>query len=399
MNENYSAKSHLAILDLITDHSFEAVLCFDRNGFLRFSNESIENVLGYKSDRIIGKSYYDFIDTEEWQIAKMIATTCIKKKRGFLTTELKLKKANGQPIFCELQIENSFGDPAIAGMVINIRKTANKVEASFATSEARRHSIIYNDLPKAIERNELRLHYQPKVNLNTGKVFGVEALIRWQHPELGLVFPNDLIPVAEELGEIVPIGNWVIREACRQNKAWQNEGHPPMIMSVNLSMQQFNEENLVSVIAEILQDTLLDPQYLELEITESMTADVQHTIRVLQRIKSLGLLISIDDFGTGYSNLNHLKNFPADILKIDQSFIAESNNNPVDQAIVRTIIHLARDLDLTVVAEGIESVEHLRFLKEQSCMFGQGFLFSKPIVASEIMRKINFIESSVAHNV
>ncbi|MFS0687695.1 EAL domain-containing protein [Sporosarcina sp. 179-K 8C2 HS] len=395
MDKYYLSKSHLDILDPITDHFFEAVVLFDRNGFLKLSSDSIETVLGYTPEEMNGKKYYDFIDREEWQIAKMIASTCVKKKRGFLVTELKLKKANGSSIFCEIQIENGLSNSAIAGMIINVRRASNKVEPLFALSDARRHTIIYNDLPKAIERDELRLHYQPKVNLNTGKVVGVEALVRWEHPELGLVFPNELIPVAEELGEITVIGNWVIREACMQNKTWQNEGHPTLVMSVNLSMQQFQEDNLVSVIAEILQDTLLHPRYLELEITESMTADVQHTISVLQRIKSLGLLISIDDFGTGYSNLNHLKNFPLDILKIDKSFISESTHNPVDQAIVKTIIHLARDLDLNVLAEGIESVEHLQFLKEQSCTLGQGYLFSKPVDASELMRTINHIESNI----
>ncbi|MDN4607707.1 putative bifunctional diguanylate cyclase/phosphodiesterase [Sporosarcina highlanderae] len=256
-----------------------------------------------------------------------------------------------------------------------------------------RISTISNDLPKAIEREELRLHYQPKVDLVTGKVVGLEALIRWEHPELGLIFPNEIIPVAEELAEITTIGNWVLSQACRQSKEWQDNGYPPMIMSVNLSMQQFTSGDLVATIEGTLNEVQLLPRYLELEITETMTANIPETIQTLKRLKSLGVRISIDDFGTGYSNLTHLKNFPVDVLKIDQSFIRDLTENPIDQAIVRTIIHLADDLKLEVVAEGIETADHFRFLKDHNCLVGQGYLFSKPVESRFLIEKIHFIES------
>ncbi|WP_339250351.1 EAL domain-containing protein [Sporosarcina sp. FSL W8-0480] len=264
--------------------------------------------------------------------------------------------------------------------------------------KTKRNSKLYTDLPKAIEREELRLHYQPKVDLVTGKVIGVEALVRWEHPKLGLIYPNDIIPVAEELGEITSIGNWVIHQACLQNKKWQDNGYSPMIMSVNLSMQQFTSDDLVATVKKVLNDTLLPAHYLELEITESMTANVPATIHTLKRLKSLGIKISVDDFGTGYSNLAHLKNFPVDVLKIDQSFIKDLIQNPIDQAIVKTIIHLASDLNLEVVAEGIETSDHYLFLKEHKCLIGQGYLFSKPVESHTFIERVHYIESGEYRN-
>ncbi|MET1030094.1 PAS domain S-box protein [Domibacillus tundrae] len=239
------------------------------------------------------------------------------------------------------------------------------------------------DLYKAMERDELLLHYQPKINLKTGNIVGVEALIRWNHPEQGMISPVAFIPFAEETGLIIPIGEWALHTACKQQKAWQEKGFSP-VMAVNLSARQFTQSNFVHTVAAILKETGLEPQYLELEITESMTLDIERTISTLQQLKNLGVHISIDDFGTGFSSLNYLKQFPVDTLKIDQSFVRELYNNPNDETIVKTIISMAHNLNLNVVAEGIETKEQLVFLQEHLCNEGQGYFFSKPLPANEL---------------
>ncbi|PLS02711.1 EAL domain-containing protein [Neobacillus cucumis] len=240
------------------------------------------------------------------------------------------------------------------------------------------------ELHKAIKQNELFLHYQPKVNLKTGKMFGAEALLRWNHPKWGMIPPSKFIPIAEESGLIIPIGEWVLRQACAQNKRWQEKGCLPMVISVNLSGRQFSYAGIVSTVEKVLKETGLEPQYLELEITESMTMDIEHTIPTLHDLKKLGVLISIDDFGTGFSSLNYLKQFPVDTLKIDQSFVRELLNNNHDETIVKTIISMAHHLQVKVVAEGIETREQLVFLQQHLCDEGQGHFFSKSVTAEEL---------------
>lgn len=250
------------------------------------------------------------------------------------------------------------------------------------------------DLHKAIENNEFLLYYQPKVNLNTGQIVGFEALIRWNHPELGMVSPNTFIPIAEETGLIIPIGKWALYEACIQNIRWHQKGLETVV-SVNLSARQFTQSNMVQTIAEVLHKTRLKPQFLEIEITESMTADSEYTISTLQQLKYLGVRVSIDDFGTGFSSLNYLKQFPVDTLKIDQSFIQELHKNPSDETIVKTIISMAHNLNLNVVAEGIETREQLVFLQQHLCNDGQGYFFSKPLPVNELEEKLQEIEQIV----
>ena len=244
------------------------------------------------------------------------------------------------------------------------------------------------DLHSAIEREELILHYQPKVHLKTGKMIGVEALIRWVHPELGLVSPGTFIPIAEESGLIIPIGEWALREACKQNKIWQAKGMAG-VMSVNLSPRQFTKVHLVQTIERILEETGLEPQLLELEITESVTVNIEQTITTLHELKKLGVKISIDDFGTGFSSLNYLKQFPVDTLKIDQSFVRELSDDTSDATIVKTIISMAHNLKLNVVAEGIETQEQLIFLQQHLCNEGQGYYFSKPVPADELEARMS----------
>jgi diguanylate cyclase (GGDEF)-like protein/PAS domain S-box-containing protein len=239
------------------------------------------------------------------------------------------------------------------------------------------------NLRKALEHHQFVLFYQPQINLETNQICGAEALMRWVHPDRGIIPPGDFIPLAEETGLIIPMGEWALHSACRENKKWQLAGYPAITVSVNISAKQFFQTNLVEIVQAALTETGLEPKYLELEITESITMDVEGSISTLLELKRIGVKISIDDFGTGYSSLNYLKRLPIDKLKIDQSFIRECPDDPNSNTLVRTIILMAHLLKLQVKAEGIETQNQVSFLLGQGCNEGQGFFFSKPIPVSE----------------
>lgn len=241
-------------------------------------------------------------------------------------------------------------------------------------------------LRKAIENEEFHLLYQPQVSLKTGKVTGVEALIRWQHPDMGTVSPMDFIPLAEDTGLIIPIGAWVMREALAQCNKWADKGIN-IKMSVNLSAVQFRDPELQELVKRILTDSKVDPDFIEFEITESMLMDdVEWSIERMEMFKKLGVRLSIDDFGTGYSSLNYLKRFPVDALKVDRSFVSDITVSEDDAMIVTAIVTLAKNLNLEVIAEGIEMKEHLTFLNKLGCDHVQGFLISRPVSAKEVER-------------
>ncbi|HEY9740773.1 MAG TPA: EAL domain-containing protein [Coleofasciculaceae cyanobacterium] len=251
-------------------------------------------------------------------------------------------------------------------------------------TKAQEQLVLENNLYKALERQEFRLHYQPQFNLQTGELVGMEALIRWQNQELGFISPALFIPIAEEMGLINSIGEWVLWTACAQNRAWQSLGLPPIRMAVNLSALQFQQKNLVKVIAHVLESTKLEPRYLELEITESIAMqDISLTIAVLRTLRSMGIQIAIDDFGTGYSSLSSLKHFPLDKLKIDQSFVRELVTDSYDAAIITALVALGHGLNLEVIAEGVETEEQLAFLHSIKCDAMQGYLLSRPLPAQE----------------
>lgn len=244
---------------------------------------------------------------------------------------------------------------------------------------------LENHLFKAIEKNELQLYYQPQVSLNTGNIVGVEALLRWQNPELGIVMPLDFISIAEENGLIIPITDWVIAEACRQNKAWQDEGLCPIRVAVNISSQVFKQRDLPEMVAMALENTQLDASLLEVEITESlMLNNVDEIIKVLKKIREMGVKISIDDFGTGYSSFSYLKQLPVHTIKIDRSFVKDLPNNAEDIAIVKAIIATAHSLGLGLIAEGVETKAQREFLSWHNCDDFQGYLFSKPLCAADM---------------
>ena len=247
---------------------------------------------------------------------------------------------------------------------------------------------LESSLRRALDNREFLLHYQPQVDARSGAIIGAEALIRWRHPDLGLVSPLDFIPLAEESGLIVPIGEWVLQTACAELKAWQDAGNGVLRMAVNLSGRQFRQQDLVGTVQRAISTAGIDAQSLELEITESMLMqDASETTRLLDSLKALGVKLSVDDFGTGYSSLSYLKRFPLDALKIDRSFIRDIATDPDDAAITVAILAMAGGLGLEVVAEGVETIEQLTFLRNLNCQMIQGYLFSKPL-SSEQMRAL-----------
>jgi diguanylate cyclase (GGDEF)-like protein len=282
-----------------------------------------------------------------------------------------------------------------ADIAMYLAKEEGKNNFQFYSQEIKSRShermLLEKNLRRALELNEFSLHYQAKTDLKTGVIIGTEALLRWQNPELGSVSPAQFIPVAEEIGLIIPIGRWVLQQACAQNVAWQRQGLPKLCMAVNLSPRQFNDPELIAAIVNTLRDTDMEPHLLELEITESMVMhNTDRAIRILQEIKEMGVRLAIDDFGTGYSSLAQLKRFPIDTLKVDRSFIRDIPNDAEDSAITEAIIAMGKTLGLTVVAEGVETEEQQNFLRRHACDQMQGYYFSKPIDAerfAELLKK------------
>ncbi len=247
-----------------------------------------------------------------------------------------------------------------------------------------RHSIEAS-LRRALERQEFVLYYQPKIDLLSNMIVGVEALIRWQHPERGLVAPSEFVPIAEDCGLILPIGRWVLREACLQAQAWRQAGVPPITIAVNTSALEFRAMDFLENIHAVLEDTCLEPRYLELELTESvLMQDAEFTDSVVHALADLGVKIAIDDFGTGYSSLSYLRQFPIDTLKIDKSFVNRMTSNPDHAAIVSAVISMGKSLKLRVSAAGVETPEQYAFLLAQHCDEGQGYYFCRPVVAETL---------------
>ena len=258
--------------------------------------------------------------------------------------------------------------------------------ASDMNRRARASLVLDSDLREAIAKEQFVLHYQPQIALETGKIIGAEALLRWQRPGYGLIGPSDFLARAEENGLIVPINEWVVREACRQAKSWRWLGQPPIRVGVNLSSIQFFKQNVPLMVTKALADTGLDPWLLDLELTESIVMhDAEAVARDLQQLRELGVGISIDDFGTRYSTLTYVKHFPVDRLKIDQCFVRDITTNPSDAAIVRAIVSLGHSLDLEIVAEGVETIEQTAFLRAEGCDEAQGFYFARPMPSEELI--------------
>ncbi|MBK7875522.1 MAG: EAL domain-containing protein [Planctomycetes bacterium] len=296
---------------------------------------------------------------------------------------------------CSIGIAVHPGDGPEPAQLLERARAAQRSNGNAGTPDVRFHSaamnaaaerrqLVENALQHAIERRELSVHYQPKVQIATNRIVGAEALVRWTHPELGFVSPGQFIPIAEEIGLISAIGEYVLESACRQNRAWQDAGLPPIRVAVNLSTVQLREERLMPTLRRVLAETKLDPQWLELEITESVLLNgVDAVLKRLEELKKLGIRLSIDDFGTGYSSLAYLKRFPIDTLKIDQAFVRDLTTDPYDAAITTSIVLMGKSLKLHVVAEGVETRGQLELLRVLECDEAQGYLFSKPIAPAD----------------
>ncbi|MGF7036077.1 diguanylate cyclase (GGDEF)-like protein [Paenibacillus mucilaginosus] len=259
-----------------------------------------------------------------------------------------------------------------------------------------RRVMIESGLHTALERGEMSLVYQPLVNLKSGEVTSNEALLRWAHPDLGTVSPAEFIPIAEEAGIIQQIGEWTLREACKQTKRWHNKGLNHLGISVNLSPRQFQQRDLVTMVESILEETGLPAGCLTLEITENIAVHKEEcVISKMQKLKSLGVRMAIDDFGTGYSSLSYLGRFPMDVLKIDKSFVQSILQDSKEKEIVKTVIAIAHTLNLSVTAEGVETEDQLRYLRQQGCDIGQGYLMSKPLSAEECEKLMRFVQAGV----
>ena len=334
----------------------------------------------------------------------VVALTEVQKIDAVTTIAQNLMCAIARPYYVdgqEIHVTPSMGVsifPKDGDDIVTLVKNADRAmyrakergrnSFKFFTAELNAFAIdklaIETGLRLALLRNEFELRYQSQIDLSTGEIVGAEAQIRWRHPELGVIPPARFIAIAEESGLIVPIGDWVLATACAQNQVWQNEGLLPIPVAVNLSAVQLREKNFVSRVAECLARSGLAPGFLDLEITESVIMnDAESTIRMLDQLKELGVLLSVDDFGTGYSSLSYLKRFPIDRLKIDQSFVQDVTTDPNDAAITGAIIAIAKQLKLSVVAEGVETLDQLRFLRGQNCDQIQGFYFSQPLSAED----------------
>jgi diguanylate cyclase (GGDEF)-like protein/PAS domain S-box-containing protein len=279
-------------------------------------------------------------------------------------------------------------------------KDAGRNNYQFFKPEMNVHAVerqsLEEGLRHALERQELVLHYQPKINLQTGSIIGAEALVRWRHPKRGVVPPAKFIPIAEECGFIVRIGQWVMHEACCQARIWQEKGLPALRIAVNISAAELRAKDFVAGVRAILTETGLEPHYLELELTETfLMQDSKSTVAVLKDLKDIGVQLAVDDFGTGYSSLSYVKRFPIDTLKIDRSFVRDLVTDDDDASIVSAVISMGKSLHMRVVAEGVETPEQLQFLREHSCPFAQGYYFSPPVVAGEFTQLLRISAGSV----
>jgi EAL domain-containing protein (putative c-di-GMP-specific phosphodiesterase class I) len=324
----------------------------------------------------------------------MLPQQAIYVANKLLTTLRKPLGINGQKINITASLgistypndgENADGLVANAETAMHNAKDSGRDNFRFYNADinlrAREQQSIEAGLHTALERQEFTLHYQPKLNLENGTITGVEALIRWQHPERGAVSPAQFIPIAEYSGLIIPISRWVLRQACHQARAWQKAGLPPLIMAVNISAVEFRQPGFLGAVRAVLEETQLEPRLLELELTEgALIQNVDLTVSTLLALKELGVRLAIDDFGTGYSSLSYLKQFPVDVLKIDQSFVKDIGK-PESDAIVSAIISMGQSLRFKIIAEGIETREQLDFLQTRQCEEGQGYYFSRPVTA------------------
>jgi EAL domain-containing protein (putative c-di-GMP-specific phosphodiesterase class I) len=315
-------------------------------------------------------------------VLQLVAEThSIEHHRLHVTASIGISVFPDDGVNAGVLIKNA--DTAMYQAKANGRQSYKFFKAEMNVRAVERQTIE-EDLRHALTRHEFALHYQPKINLQTGAITGAEALLRWAHPSRGFIPPVEFIPVAEESGLILSIGAWVLREACAQAKVWVDAGLPLETIAVNVSAVQFRNEGFLENLFGSLNETGLDPRSLELELTETvLMKQPELTASILQILRGKGVQVSVDDFGTGYSSLSYLQQFPIDILKIDQLFVRRMTTNPGETAIVRAIISMAKSLHLKVIAEGVETLDDLTFLRSQECDEAQGYYFSRPVPSAQ----------------
>ncbi len=359
--------SHCAFLKNVGRNKVEIFSRFSGDEFviLLADNDPI-NTASKLAQKIIGSLSSSFkIDSKELYVTPSIG--------------ISIYPQDGQNVDCLLKNSDS---------AVHHSKKDGGNTFTFYTNKMNEDSheriILESDLRKALDNNQFEMYYQPQVNIESQQISGVEALIRWHHPEKGMISPVTFIPMAEEIGLIEEIGHWVLKESCAQMYAWLNKGISLKSISVNLSAKQFRNKNLLQSIKDVLKESNLPPHYLDIELTESMIMyEEEKAIQILHELKSLGIKLALDDFGTGYSSLSYLKSFPIDYLKIDRAFVTNLDKDPIDAKIVNAIITMAHALQLEVIAEGVETKIHFEKLKSQNCDIIQGYLFSKPLNATD----------------
>ncbi|WP_227395680.1 EAL domain-containing protein [Jeotgalibacillus aurantiacus] len=404
-------KSRIAEMTANQKNESHAILCLDLDNF-KALNEALgyttgdellvkvaKRLEGYSglSDNLFRLTADEFIMTMERTSKEEIE----KMASGVIRLFAEPFVIRGQEYFISASIgislfpQDGMDDDSLvnhAGHALQMAKRKGRSLYQFYNVEMNKSSsrkmMMENHLRRAIEFDELSLVYQPQVNLKNGEINSVEALLRWNNRKFGHVSPGEFIPVAEESGQILPIGLWVIDQACQQLFKWTSQGIRHTRIAINISPKQFAQENFDEMIMESLKKYDVDPDLLEIEITESAMSNMTETLSMLKKLKNIGVKISVDDFGTGYSSLNYLRQFPIDILKIDQSFVKELRSEKKDAAITKTIIHLAHSLGLEVVAEGVEEPFQVRFLQNAQCQKGQGYFFSKPLPSCEMEKKL-----------
>ncbi len=378
INDTLSHESGDAVLQQVAKRLTEALP--RRDTVARFGGD--EFVLLMRDCRVPA----DTADTAQKLLTAIAKPLMLEEQEYHLTASIGISAFPGDGANAQTILKN-------ADIAMYRAKEHGKNNYQFYSSQMNLHSferlMLERFLRRALEQDEFQLYYQPKINLVTGCVTGMEALLRWMHPGMGMISPTRFIPLAEETGLIVPIGAWVLHAACAQNQAWMRQGLPALRVAVNLSARQFAQDGLHATIVRVLAETGLPPGLLELEITESVTMEnPEHAAALLRELKALGIILAIDDFGTGYSSLSYLKRFPIDNVKIDRSFVKDIPHDEDDVAITQAVIAMAHSLRLKVIAEGVETAEQLEFLRRHGCEEAQGYLFGAPLPADEFEERI-----------
>ena len=333
--------------------------------------------------RLSGDEFVVFLKMANEQKAQLVAEKLIKsisKKLTVQHVEATITPSIGISLFPK-DAEDVESLIITAESAMHFAKSEGKNTFRFFDEKLQKSLVekllLETGLSDALEKNQFSLHYQPKVHSVTGEIVGAEALLRWYNPMLGNVSPMDFIPIAEETNDIIPIGEWVLNESLKQLKKWQDNGLSEFILSINVSVKQLTGSDFIKTLQQTLQQYNVDPSTVQIEITESAMMNIEETLKIMENMKKIGVSIAIDDFGTGYSSLKYLRHLPIDVLKIDQSFVRELSD--VNKSIIKTVINLAQNMNLNVIAEGVETMEHVSFLKEQHCTEMQGYYFSKPL--------------------